>query len=88
MEGSQVDLARQIVLATLARLGTPRIDRAEVKETALLGHRNDLGRRFQFEKIRAIWFVESSAIQFFDDDANLLESVDVQRSVADGQAAA
>jgi len=88
MEGSQIELARQIVLATLSRLGTPQVDGAQVKETTLLGDRNDLGRRFQFEKIRAIWFAEASAIQFFDDDGNLLESVDVQRSVSDGQAAA
>jgi hypothetical protein len=88
MEGSQVELARQIVLATLSRLSTPQIDGAAVKETALLGDRNDPGRRFQFEKIRAIWFADSSAIEFFDDDGNLLETVDVERSVPNGQAAA
>jgi hypothetical protein len=88
MEGSRIESARQIVLATLARLVQPQVDGGQVKETALLRDREHIGRRFQYEKIRAIWFADEAAIAFFDDDGNFLESVDVERSSPTGQAAA
>ncbi len=88
MEISQIESARQIVLATLARLGTPQVDGAKIKETALLSDRDHPGRRFQFEKIRAIWFADAGAIEFFDDDGNLLETVHVRPPAPSGQAAA
>jgi hypothetical protein len=88
MEGSRIESARQIVLATLARLGQPQVDRGQVKETTLLRDREHVGRRFQYEKIRAIWFADEAAIAFFDDDGNFLESVAVDQASPTGQAAA
>jgi hypothetical protein len=76
MNSLEPDPVRQLVVATLAELGSPPADGA-LEERVL--HRDPVhcGRRFQYRSIRAVWFVDSPAVDFFTDEGDFLTSVPV-----------
>ena len=88
METEMMERIRQTVLSTLARLGMPEADGVLLRETVLLHDRYHVGRRFQWEGLRAVWFAGAEAIEFFDEDGNFLESVKLDQPPAGQRAAA
>jgi len=68
----QLETLREVVLRTLAELGMPNADWSLVDQFVLQRDQKSLGRRFQFRGIRAVWFPDRGAIDFFDELGRLL----------------
>lgn len=79
---------RQIVLKTLPELGFDAAKPADVSETELLRDEDHPGRRFQYDAIRAVWFLDSPVVHFFSQDGQFLKAVAVEPAFKSRQAAA
>mgnify|MGYP001021867084 CR=1 FL=1 len=79
MDSLPVDAIRHIVLATLGELKAAPADGTRLEERLLRRDPTHLGCRFQYDSIRAVWFADNPAIEFFNQDGQFLKSVPVDR---------
>jgi hypothetical protein len=87
MEKLPLQSIRQVVVETLARLGADDPDSGSLLEKPLRYDPEHLGCRFQYRGIRAVWFADTAAVDFFADDGQLLATVAVPAHSADRRAA-
>ena len=87
MERLAIQPIRQVVIDTLARLGAANPDSGSLLEKPLRYDPEHLGCRFQYRGIRAVWFADAEAVDFFADDGQLLATVAVPSHSAERQAA-
>jgi hypothetical protein len=70
-----IDSVRRLVVETFTHLSDrPSAPIALVERTLQHGPER-VGRRFQYRQLRAVWFSDSDAIDFFTDDGRPLTSV-------------
>lgn len=75
---------RRLVTELLPELGCPK---AEPNwETILLADGSYLGRRFEFDTVRAYWYVATNTIEFYSSTWELLKSVSVADHLKNGAA--
>jgi hypothetical protein len=87
MERLAIQPIRQVVIDTLARLGSPNPDSSSLLEKPLRYDPEHFGCRFQYRGIRAVWFADAEAVDFFGEDGQLLATVSVPSHPAERQAA-
>ena len=87
MERLVIQPIRQVVIETLVRLGSASPDSSCLLEKPLRYDPEHFGCRFQYRGIRAVWFADAEAVDFFADDGQLLATVAVPTRPAERQAA-
>ena len=75
MEKPVIESVRRLVLTTIAQLADATNAPISLVERALEHGPEQLGRRFQYRGIRAVWFADSGVIDFFTEDGHLLATV-------------
>lgn len=61
-----VDRVRRMVVESLPELGFPKAQ--PNWETLLVNDGRPTGCRFEFDQLRAYWFAEREAVEFYRDD--------------------
>ena len=69
MNHAVADQVRETVIATISDLGVGKPDL--LVETILLHDGFLVGRRFQFDAVKAIWFFEEEQVKFYGEDGLL-----------------
>ena len=75
MESFAIESVRQVVVDTLAQLGASSPEPGSLTEKSLRYDSAHCGYRFQYQQIRAVWFADAPAVDFFADDGRLLATV-------------
>lgn len=75
-----VEAIRQRVVDALPELGYEKTD--PNWETLLIVDGTYTGRRFEFDDLRAYWFVERQAIEFYGAEWQLLRTIELQSPAA------
>jgi hypothetical protein len=75
MASSSIEMVRAVVSSTLSEMGIAALERVLFDEKALHRDAEHVGRRFQCQRVRAVWFDDAEAVDFFADDGHLLVSV-------------
>jgi hypothetical protein len=87
MERLAIQPIRQVVVDTLARLVSAKLDSGSLLEKPLRYDPEHFGCRFQYHGIRAVWFADAEAVDFFADDGQLLATIAVPSHPIERQAA-
>jgi hypothetical protein len=69
----------EAVAATLAEMGLCKVPPAFIR-TVLIRDGYFVGEKYRFDGGCAIWLAKTSAIEVYDDDQNLLKTVNVETS--------
>lgn len=75
METFGIDSVRRLVVETFAQLSAQPSAPITLVERMLQHGPERIGRRFQYRELRAVWFSDSDAIDFFTADGRPLASV-------------
>ena len=87
METHRVDSVRRLVVETFAQLSDRPYAPITLVERTLQHGPQPLGHRFQYRDLRAVWFSDSGAVEFFTDDGRPLASVPLMPTAVEPMAA-
>ena len=73
MHETHVQTVRHLVMQTFTELGSESV--APPRETLLIRDGDYIGRRFDREKFRAVWFIEENQLKFSDQDGHVIRAV-------------
>jgi hypothetical protein len=73
----QPTMVRRIVIKMFRRFGAETPSLFEMEEELLLDEGRDLARTYCVDGLMAMWFLEIGIVQFYDDDGNMLGTVNL-----------
>jgi len=82
------DTIRAIVFQTLLEFDVEEDVLADLDERILLDDGKYIARSYQVEGFMAMWLIDAGIIQFYDDDGNMLRTVNLFEEVLPRRVAA
>jgi hypothetical protein len=73
----QPTTVRRIVIKMFRRFGAETPSLFEIEEKLLLDEGRHVARTYRVDRLMAMWFLEIGIVQFYDDDGNMLGTVNL-----------
>ena len=72
---------REIVARTFADFGQDMFDSSEMKETIMIDDGRYVARTYRTEGYMAMWLIRVGIVQFYDDEGNMLRTINLLRGL-------
>lgn len=84
----RADEVRRLVARNFRDLGVPVFNLADLHETVLVERRRCIARTYRAGPLMAMWMLDVGLVQFYDDEGNMLRTVNLFEQARTDRAAA